>query len=231
MKLVVGFCRRGRKQRRRSGELCRRGTTAAGAEVLPGAADVWARADIIFKVRPPTLDEVGMLREGRDADRLRLAGAAPRADGSLAGAQGHRARDRLPAPAAEPRAEDGRPVVHGRHQRLPRSGRGGERIRPLLQWPDHRRGQDPAGPGSSIAGLASPAWRPSARLPTWARSCAPTTPVPRSPTRWCRSVASSSRSITTRKAGRRRLREGDERGLPGQRAMYARPAKPRTPTS
>ena len=37
---------------------------AAGAEVFPGAADVWARADIVFKVRPPTLEEVAMLREG-----------------------------------------------------------------------------------------------------------------------------------------------------------------------
>ncbi|MBS0542515.1 MAG: NAD(P)(+) transhydrogenase (Re/Si-specific) subunit alpha, partial [Proteobacteria bacterium] len=37
---------------------------AAGAEVLPGAADVWGRADVVFKVRPPTLDEVGLLREG-----------------------------------------------------------------------------------------------------------------------------------------------------------------------
>src|SRR5574338_1115586 len=37
---------------------------AAGAEVLPGAADVWGRADVVFKVRPPTLDEVGLMREG-----------------------------------------------------------------------------------------------------------------------------------------------------------------------
>ena len=37
---------------------------AAGAEVLPGAAEVWARADIVFKVRPPTLEEVGLMREG-----------------------------------------------------------------------------------------------------------------------------------------------------------------------
>lgn len=37
---------------------------AAGAEVLPNATDLWARADIVFKVRPPTLEEVGMLREG-----------------------------------------------------------------------------------------------------------------------------------------------------------------------
>jgi NAD(P) transhydrogenase subunit alpha len=37
---------------------------AAGAEVLPSAAELWARADIVFKVRPPTLEEVGMMREG-----------------------------------------------------------------------------------------------------------------------------------------------------------------------
>jgi NAD(P) transhydrogenase subunit alpha len=37
---------------------------AAGAEVLPTAADLWAASDIVFKVRPPTLDEVALLREG-----------------------------------------------------------------------------------------------------------------------------------------------------------------------
>ena len=37
---------------------------AAGAQVLPSAADIWATADIVFKVRPPTADEVAMLREG-----------------------------------------------------------------------------------------------------------------------------------------------------------------------
>ena len=37
---------------------------AAGAEVLPSAAEVWGRADIVFKVRPPTLEEVGLMREG-----------------------------------------------------------------------------------------------------------------------------------------------------------------------
>jgi NAD(P) transhydrogenase subunit alpha len=36
----------------------------AGAEVLPSATDLWARADIVFKVRPPTLEEVGLMREG-----------------------------------------------------------------------------------------------------------------------------------------------------------------------
>ena len=38
---------------------------AAGAEVLPDAAAVWAAADIIFKVRPPTPEEVAQMRAGQ----------------------------------------------------------------------------------------------------------------------------------------------------------------------
>ena len=34
---------------------------AAGAEVVPDAAGLWQRADIVFKVRPPTTAEVGVL--------------------------------------------------------------------------------------------------------------------------------------------------------------------------
>jgi NAD(P) transhydrogenase subunit alpha len=37
---------------------------AAGAEVVDGAAALWARADIVFKVRGPSAEEVGLLREG-----------------------------------------------------------------------------------------------------------------------------------------------------------------------
>ena len=37
---------------------------AAGAEVLPDAAALWSRADIVFKVRPPSADEVSGMREG-----------------------------------------------------------------------------------------------------------------------------------------------------------------------
>jgi NAD(P) transhydrogenase subunit alpha len=37
---------------------------AAGAEVVPTAADIWSRSDIVFKVRPPSPDEVALLREG-----------------------------------------------------------------------------------------------------------------------------------------------------------------------
>jgi H+-translocating NAD(P) transhydrogenase subunit alpha len=37
---------------------------AAGAEVIQGAAALWAASDIVFKVRPPTADEVKLMREG-----------------------------------------------------------------------------------------------------------------------------------------------------------------------
>ena len=38
---------------------------AAGAQVLPTAADIWSTADIVFKVRPPTPEEVAQMREGQ----------------------------------------------------------------------------------------------------------------------------------------------------------------------
>jgi NAD(P) transhydrogenase subunit alpha len=37
---------------------------AAGAEVVDGAAALWAKADIVFKVRGPSAEEVGLMREG-----------------------------------------------------------------------------------------------------------------------------------------------------------------------
>ncbi len=37
---------------------------AAGAEIVDGAAALWASSDIVFKVRGPNADEVGLLREG-----------------------------------------------------------------------------------------------------------------------------------------------------------------------
>jgi NAD(P) transhydrogenase subunit alpha len=38
---------------------------AAGAEVIDGAAALWAAADIVFKVRGPSADEVGLMHEGQ----------------------------------------------------------------------------------------------------------------------------------------------------------------------
>jgi H+-translocating NAD(P) transhydrogenase subunit alpha len=37
---------------------------AAGAEIVPTAAELWAGSDIVFKVRPPSADEVALMREG-----------------------------------------------------------------------------------------------------------------------------------------------------------------------
>ncbi|GAA3985468.1 Re/Si-specific NAD(P)(+) transhydrogenase subunit alpha [Comamonas faecalis] len=37
---------------------------AAGAEVLPDAAALWTASDIVLKVRPPSSDEVALMREG-----------------------------------------------------------------------------------------------------------------------------------------------------------------------
>src|SRR4029079_11177321 len=37
---------------------------AAGADIVPTAAELWAKSDIVFKVRPPTPAEVGLMREG-----------------------------------------------------------------------------------------------------------------------------------------------------------------------
>jgi NAD(P) transhydrogenase subunit alpha len=37
---------------------------AAGAQIIEGTANLWAAADIVFKVRPPSTDEVGLIREG-----------------------------------------------------------------------------------------------------------------------------------------------------------------------
>ena len=38
---------------------------AAGAEVIAGAANVWAACDIIFKVRGPTAEEVALMHKGQ----------------------------------------------------------------------------------------------------------------------------------------------------------------------
>jgi NAD(P) transhydrogenase subunit alpha len=37
---------------------------AVGATIVASAAELWAKSDIVFKVRPPSLGEVGLLREG-----------------------------------------------------------------------------------------------------------------------------------------------------------------------
>ena len=36
----------------------------AGAGIAPGASELWSGADIVFKVRPPTAEEVALMHEG-----------------------------------------------------------------------------------------------------------------------------------------------------------------------
>jgi len=38
---------------------------AAGAEIAADAAELWARSDVVFKVRAPLAEEVGLMREGQ----------------------------------------------------------------------------------------------------------------------------------------------------------------------
>ena len=38
---------------------------AAGASIAPTAAELWNGCDIVFKVRPPTTDEVALMRAGQ----------------------------------------------------------------------------------------------------------------------------------------------------------------------
>ena len=38
---------------------------AVGAQIVPTAAALWAGSDIVFKVRPPSPQEVGLMREGQ----------------------------------------------------------------------------------------------------------------------------------------------------------------------
>ncbi len=38
---------------------------AAGAQIAPDAAQLWAKSDVVFKVRGPSTEEVGLMREGQ----------------------------------------------------------------------------------------------------------------------------------------------------------------------
>src|SRR5690606_36985283 len=38
--------------------------SAAGAEIVQGAAALWAESDIVLKTRPPSTEEVSLMREG-----------------------------------------------------------------------------------------------------------------------------------------------------------------------
>jgi len=50
---------------------------AAGATIAPDAATIWARADIVFKVRAPDSEEVAKLRAGQTLVSFVWAGQNP----------------------------------------------------------------------------------------------------------------------------------------------------------
>ena len=50
---------------------------AAGAEIADSAAALWAQADLVFKVRAPSVDEVSLHEGRRHADQLHLARPEP----------------------------------------------------------------------------------------------------------------------------------------------------------
>jgi len=143
---------------------------AAGAEIVADAAALWRTADIVFKVRPPTPEEVELMREG----------------GTLIDfiwpAQNPDLMQQLAAKGATVLAIDCLPRTLSRAQKM-------DALTSMAGVSGYRAVIEAANAfGRYFAGqiTAAPAWqacRPSARRPAWAPSCAPTTRVPRWPTR------------------------------------------------
>ncbi len=160
----------------------------------------------------------------RDADRLRLAGAASRADARARGEEGDGARDRLAAAPALARAEDGRADLDGWRQRLPRGDRGGQRVRSPVQRQHHGRGQDPARQGlHRRRGRGGPRRDRHGSQPGRDRA------RQRHARRGRRPGGVAGRRVRQGRLrggrlGRRRLRQGHERGLPAGPARDVRQA-------
>jgi NAD(P) transhydrogenase subunit alpha len=134
----------------------------------------------VFKVRPPSADEVALMREGG-----MLIGFWPAQNPDLMQQLAAKratvlAIDSLPRTLS--RAEDGRADVDGRHQRLPRGDRGRHAFGRFFNGQITAAGKIPPAKvfiaGAGVAGLP-----PSARPPASARSCAPTTRAPKWPIR------------------------------------------------
>jgi H+-translocating NAD(P) transhydrogenase subunit alpha len=171
---------------------------AAGAEVVGSAAELWAKSDIVFKVRPPSLDEVALMREG----------------GALIGfvwpAQNPELMQALAARRATVLAIDALPRQLSRAQKMDAltsmAGVAGYRavIEAANAFGRFFNGQITAAgkippakvfiAGAGVAGLA--AIGTAAGLGAIVRA----NDTPRWPTRWCRWAASSSRSTTRKKA-------------------------------
>ena len=196
---------------------------AAGAEIVDDRARLWATSDIVFKVRGPNSDEVGLLREGRHAGQLHLAGAEPGAAAATRRQEGDRAGDGQRA-AHLARAEARRALVDGQHRWLPRRHRGGARVRPLLHRFDHGRGQ-----GAARQGLRDRRRRRGSRRHRRRVRAGRHRARQRHAAGSRRPDQVAGRRVRARRLRgggqrRRRLRQGDERGLPEGAARGVRQA-------
>ena len=89
---------------------------AAGGTLVASAADVFAQADIVLKVRGPEPDELAMLRPGVILACL-LSAFDPEHLQALARTGGHGLSPGVDS-AHHARADDGRAVLPGKHRRL-----------------------------------------------------------------------------------------------------------------
>ena len=204
---------------------------AAGARIAGSAAELMGSSDIIFKVRAPTPEEIALMKPGSTLVSFIWPAQNPRAHAAAGRPQAHRAGHRLAAAPALPRPEDGRAHLHGQHQRLPRRDRGRQRLRPLLQRPDHRRRQGSAGQGlRRRRRRRRPGRHRHGRQPRRHRARQRHARRGRRPGRVAGRRIRQGR-LRGRRLGRRRLRQGDERGLPAGPARDVCASRPRTPTS
>ncbi len=119
----------------------------AGAEIIEGAANLWAASDIVFKVRAPTPEEVGLMREGQTLISF------------IWPAQNPELMQQLAARKVTVLAIDSLPRTLSRAQKMDaltsQAGVAGYRavieaanaFGPFLQRPDHGRGQGSASQG------------------------------------------------------------------------------------
>ena len=143
------------------------------------AAALWAKSDIVFKVRAPSPRKSACMREGSTLICFIWPAQNPELMQQLAAQKATVLA--IDSCRACSRAQKTRcAVLDGQHRRLPRRDRGGARTSaassPARSPPPARCRR----PRCSSSAPASPAWRRSAPRPAWAPSCAPTTRAPKS---------------------------------------------------
>ena len=204
-------------------------TALRAPQIAGDAAALWAASDIVFKVRPPSSEEVALMREGTTLIDFIWPAQNPDLMQQLAG--GHGAGHRLPARTLS-RAQKMDALTSTAGSAGYRAViEGGQRLWPLLQRPDHGRRQGAPAKvfiaGAGVAGL--PPLAPAANLGAIVRA---------NDTR--AEVADQVKSLggefvkvdyEEEGSGGGGLRQGHERRLPGRAAPRCTPSRPRTRTS